>query len=89
MPHTNTMTSLVAKAKISAHETLFLHSATFSTASFALMTVSKPSPASERSSSASFSASPLRDASITEASHPLIYMMMYNCTCNMQPKLIS
>jgi len=58
-------------AKISAHETLFLHNGTASTAAFALITVSNPSPASERLSGWSFSALlfPV-DATKTEASQP-------------------
>lgn len=62
------MTSLVAKAKISAHETTFLHPLTLSTAALALITVSKPSPARERLSGLSFS--DFLEASIIEASQP-------------------
>lgn len=52
---TKTTTSLVAKANMSAQETLFLHPGTLSTAALALITVSNPSPASERFSALSFS----------------------------------
>ena len=48
--HTNTTTSLVARASISAQETLFVHRESLSTAALALITVSNPSPARERSS---------------------------------------
>jgi hypothetical protein len=65
---TKTITSLVARAKMSAHETTPGHRA--STASLALMTVSNPSPGRERFSFASFSASPFGEAIVTEASHP-------------------
>ena len=65
------MTSRVAIARISAHETLFLQLATASTAALALMTVSNPSPANERLSGLSFSAVLVpEDAIITEASQP-------------------
>lgn len=63
-----TITSLAAIAKTSAHETMPGHCA--STACFALMTVSKPSPARERLSGASFSASPFGEAIRTDPSHP-------------------
>lgn len=62
------MTSLVAMAKMSAHDTMPSHSA--STACLALPTVSKPSPAKERLSGESFSASLFGEAMRTEASHP-------------------
>lgn len=65
---TKAITSLVAIAKMSAHETTPGHTA--STASFALIIVSNPSPGRDRFSEASFSASPFGDAIITEASHP-------------------
>lgn len=81
------MTSLVAKANISAQETLCLHPGTLSTAALALITVSKPSPASERSSPESFSALPLGDANITEASHPYYVSSHMNVTCNEIDKL--
>ena len=68
--YTKLTTSLVANANISAHETLFRHWGLLSTAALALTTVSKPSPASERLSGWSFSACPLGDAIIMEASHP-------------------
>jgi len=64
------MTSLVARARISAQETLFLHWGSLSTAALALATVSKPSPASEMSSGWSFSALLFGDASKMEASQP-------------------
>jgi len=67
---TNAMTSLVAMANMSAHETLFWQPGTLSTAALALITVSKPSPASERSIGLSFSDVWFVEASITEASHP-------------------
>lgn len=44
---TKTMTSLVARANISAHETLFRQLGLLSSAALALMTVSNPSPASD------------------------------------------
>lgn len=62
------MTSLVAIAKISAQETTPGQAA--STAFFALMTVSNPSPARDLSSAESFSASSFGDAIITDASLP-------------------
>ena len=65
---TRTTTSLAARAIISAHDTRPGHWA--STASLALFTVSKPSPARDILSCASFSASPLSDVTNTEASHP-------------------
>lgn len=56
---------------MSAHETLFRHCGTASTAALALMTVSKPSPARERLSGWSFSAVLLGvDATTTDASQP-------------------
>ena len=65
------MTSRVAMARISAHETLFLQLGTASTAALALITVSNPSPAKERLSGWSFSALLLPvDCIITEASQP-------------------
>jgi hypothetical protein len=67
---TKTTTSLVARAKISAHETLFLQLGTLSTAALALITVSNPSPASERLSELSFSDPRFLEASMTEASQP-------------------
>lgn len=42
------MTSLVAMARMSAQDTLFLQLGIASTAAFALTTVSNPSPANER-----------------------------------------
>ena len=45
---TSAMTSRVAMARISAHETLFLQLPTASTAALALITVSNPSPANDR-----------------------------------------
>lgn len=68
---TSAITSRVAKARISAHETLFLHWGMASTAAFALITVSNPSPAKDRLSGWSFSAwlFPV-DAIKTEASQP-------------------
>lgn len=72
---TRTMTSRVANARISAQETLFLHSATLSTAALALITVSNPSPANDKLSTLSFSALfPGVDAIITDASHPYTYI---------------
>ena len=72
---TSAITSRVAIAKISAHETLFLHNGTASTASFALITVSNPSPASERLSGWSFSALLFFvDATKTEASQPCVIL---------------
>lgn len=62
------MTSLVAIAKISAHETTPGQAA--STAFLALMTVSNPSPARDRLSDESFSASLFGDAINTDASLP-------------------
>jgi len=50
------MASLVAMARMSAHDTLFRHCGTASTAALALMTVSKPSPARDRLLGWSFSA---------------------------------
>lgn len=70
--YTNLTTSLVAKAKMSAQETLFRQLGTLSTACFALITVSNPSPASERLSELSFSAVPFLENNNTEASHPYI-----------------
>ena len=65
------MTSRVAIARISAHETLLVQLGTASTAALALITVSNPSPANERLSGLSFSAVLLAvDAIITEASQP-------------------
>lgn len=65
------MASRVAIASISAQETLFLQLGTASTAALALITVSNPSPASERLSGWSFSAVLLPlDAIITDASQP-------------------
>jgi len=65
------MTSRVARARMSAHDTWFVHAGTASTAALALMTVSKPSPARERLLGWSFSAVlfPV-DTRITDASHP-------------------
>lgn len=57
-------------AKISAQETLFLHLGTLSTAALALITVSKPSPASEILSGPSFSDLRFLEASKIEASQP-------------------
>lgn len=65
------MTSLVARANISAQETLFRQLGLLSRAAFALMTVSNPSPASDMSSGWSFSA--FAFARRTEASHPYVY----------------
>lgn len=66
---TKAMTSRVAMARMSAHETLFLHLA--STAFLAFITVSNPSPARERLSGWSFSALLLpAEATMTEPSHP-------------------
>lgn len=42
------MTSLVAKARMSAQDTLFLQRGFESTAALALITVSNPSPANDR-----------------------------------------
>lgn len=67
---TNTTTSLVARASISAQETLFLHWGSLSTAALALTTVSNPSPAREMSSGWSFSALLFGEESSTEASQP-------------------
>lgn len=68
---TSWMTSLVAKARMSAQETLFLQREFESTAALALITVSNPSPANDRLSEWSFSAVfPGVDDTITEASHP-------------------
>lgn len=64
------MTSRVAIAKMSAHETLFWQPGTLSTAALALITVSNPSPASERLIGLSFSEVLFLEASMTEASHP-------------------
>jgi hypothetical protein len=61
-------TSLAAMARMSAQETTPGHF--FSTAALARTTVSKPSPASDRLSVESFSASLPRDAIMTDASHP-------------------
>lgn len=67
------MTSLVARARISAQETLFLQAGTASTAALAFTTVSKPSPANDRFSGWSFSAVfPPEEAIVTEASQPYI-----------------
>jgi len=68
------MTSLVANAKMSAHETLFWQPGTLSTAAFALITVSNPSPASERLIGLSFSEVLFLVANITEASHPCTHV---------------
>lgn len=65
---TRATTSLAARAIISVHDTRPGHWA--STASLALFTVSKPSPARDILSWASLSASPLLDAINTDASHP-------------------
>ena len=67
---TNAMTSLVANANMSAHETLLWQPGTLSTAALALITVSNPSPASERFIGLSFSDVLFLVASITDASHP-------------------
>lgn len=68
---TSAITSLVAMARISAHETLFLHPGVASTAAFALITVSNPSPANDKLSEWSFSALLVAvEATITEASQP-------------------
>ena len=48
--HTKTTTSRVARAKMSAHETLLRQLGSLSTACFAFTTVSNPSPASDMSS---------------------------------------
>lgn len=61
-------TSLAAMARISAQETTPGHF--FSTSALARTTVSKPSPARDTLSGASFSASLSRDAMMTDASHP-------------------
>ena len=57
---------------MSAQETLFLHPGTLSTAALALITVSKPSPASERFSALSFSEVWLFVWINTEASQPCL-----------------
>lgn len=68
---TRAMTSRVAIARISAQETLFLQLGTASTAALALITVSNPSPASERLSGWSFSALlPGVDPTTIDASQP-------------------
>jgi hypothetical protein len=61
-------TSLAARARTSAQETT--PGQAFSTAALARTTVSKPSPARDWLSGASFSASLLPDAIITDASQP-------------------
>lgn len=48
--NTRFTTSLVARASMSAQETLLVQRGSLSTAAFAFTTVSKPSPASEISS---------------------------------------
>jgi hypothetical protein len=69
--HTSAMTSRVAMASISAHDTLLVHCGTASTAALALITVSKPSPASDKLIGWSFSAVLFPDdATITDASQP-------------------
>lgn len=68
MNGTKLTTSLVARARISAQETLFRHLGSLSTAALALTTVSKPSPASDISSGCSLSAFGV--ASKIEASQP-------------------
>lgn len=67
---TKLTTSLAAMAMISAQETLFLQRGTLSTASFAFITVSNPSPARDRLSELSFSDVKFLENSMTEASHP-------------------
>uniref|UniRef100_A0A7C9CJ64 Uncharacterized protein n=1 Tax=Opuntia streptacantha TaxID=393608 RepID=A0A7C9CJ64_OPUST len=67
-PPVRTTESLAARAKISAQDTTPGQRA--STACFAFRTVSNPSPASERLSGASFSASLFGEKIITEASQP-------------------
>lgn len=80
--HTKATTSLVAKAKISAQETLFLHLGSASRAAFAFITVSNPSPASDISSGWSFSNLPFGpDANKTEASQPYIYVQKHTREC--------
>lgn len=68
---TSSMTSRVASARMSAHDTWLAHAGTASTAALAWMTVSKPSPARERLLGWSFSAVlfPV-DTRITDASQP-------------------
>jgi len=65
---TRTTTSLAAIAKMSAQETTPGQAP--STFCFAFTTVSNPSPARERLSGASFSASPFGEETIVEASQP-------------------
>lgn len=65
---TRRTTSLAAITKMSAQETTPGHFA--STACLAFITVSNPSPARERLSGASFSASPFGDAIMIDASQP-------------------
>ena len=64
------MASRVAKARMSAQETLLRHLGSASTAALALMTVSNPSPANDRLSGWSFSAVLLGEAIMVEASQP-------------------
>nr|ACN31636.1 unknown [Zea mays] len=70
-PPASSMTSRVASARMSAHDTWLAHAGTASTAALAWMTVSKPSPARERLLGWSFSAVlfPV-DTRITDASQP-------------------
>lgn len=79
--HTSAMTSRVAIVSISAHDTLLVHCGTASTAALALITVSNPSPASDKLIGLSFSAVLFPDdATITDASHPLqcIFQLIQN-----------
>lgn len=68
---TRPMTSRVAMVRMSAHDTRLGLGHCVSTAAFALMTVSKPSPARERLLTWSFSAVLFADDTMmTDASHP-------------------
>ena len=76
---TKAMTSRVAMVRMSAHDTWLAHCGTASTAAFAWMTVSKPSPASERLAGLSFSAVLFPDdTTMTDASHPCTFAVRHH-----------
>ncbi|KAF7001283.1 hypothetical protein CFC21_016988 [Triticum aestivum] len=86
---TSAMASLVAMTSMSAQETRFRHRGTASTAALALITVSKPSPASDRLAVLSFSAVLLAvDAISTDASHPYMHPNSWKKRCTVAPTVM-